>query len=320
MMSVSRADSLQLTDGLPEPELDNIPIRDTFVDQSLQRAMNTRNVKEISRTWNDHKAGAIIVSERDGETGPRYHVMDGGTRRNAKAQHLGDAAVRDGATIRALVYRDLSKQDEAKLFLVFNDERSNVPPSAKFYVALEAGIDPWVTLDKVLEKRSLAISNPPDPTTVDPNRSYVVSCPGTLVRICDTHGTDGASRALDYAFDAIDAAYPTFPDSVRYQGWLVEATALLYLWGERYDAVPDVDRLVAYLQKGVTTANIVSHTPDLLKNSVRTLAMASSGNMGHRARDLMIRIYNAHARGQGIPEPWNVPDVDEDEGDDEDLD
>jgi hypothetical protein len=318
-MPVTRADEYELSPDLDAPQLMEVPLQQTFVDPSLQRSLNLRNVNQIARAWNDHKGGAIIVSERaqDGAE-PTYHVLDGWTRRNGKAQHVGDAAVREGATIRALVYRGLSREDEAKLFLVFNDERSNVPPTAKFYVALEAGLPREANIDAVLAKRNLAISNPPDASQMRDGREYVISSPGTLLRIAMRYPAT-YEEALDFAFDAIDAAYPTFDASVRYQGWLIEAMTHLHAWTERYDAIPDPQRLAQYLHKGVTTANIVSHTPDLLKTTVRSLAFASSGNLGQRTRDIMIRIYNAHVRGTGIPEPWKVGDDDEefDETDDQ---
>lgn len=108
----------------------------TYIDQStlttdmrVQRPLDMRRVNELTKNYNPNRVGTIIVSER--YDGSRI-VIDGQTRLSAKRKS-GDHSL-----VHAQVYKGLSLEQEASMFLDYNNSK---PVSAidKFLVRVTEG-------------------------------------------------------------------------------------------------------------------------------------------------------------------------------------
>lgn len=108
----------------------------TYIDQStlttdlrVQRPLDSRRVNELAKSYNPERLGTVIISDR--EDGTKV-VIDGQTRLAAK-QKVGD----DGL-VHAQVYTGLTVEQEASMFLDYNNSK---PVSAidKFLVRVTEG-------------------------------------------------------------------------------------------------------------------------------------------------------------------------------------
>jgi len=129
----------------------------TFVDPLYQRDL-TSLVDEIATDFNPALVGTIILSERSGEkrvapfgpSGEVYATVDGQTRRAG--------AIEAGVTeLPALVYMELTRQDEASLFSLLQRKRRGMMTHERFKASLVAGEAEAVAINRVLKKHGYSV-------------------------------------------------------------------------------------------------------------------------------------------------------------------
>ena len=124
-------------------EMQEIPANLLEVDPGVQREVSPARVTKIANAFAEHSLGILVVSRRDnrgfadgsGSVQYRYVVLDGQTRLKAVRQVAGN----EETTIPLMcqVYRNLSRREEAEIFLSHND-RAAVRKIDRFRIALVA--------------------------------------------------------------------------------------------------------------------------------------------------------------------------------------
>jgi hypothetical protein len=129
------------------------------IDPSIQRDEERDEINRIVREFNPDALGVVTVSVRDvanpstGKPEAHWFLVDGQQRRAAcrEVQYQGK--------LRALVYRGLSKDQEAQLFLDLND-RKGVGPWSKFKARLEAGEEQALAIQLILDELEIPVGAP----------------------------------------------------------------------------------------------------------------------------------------------------------------
>src|SRR3990167_8375127 len=91
---------------------EDVPVKLIFVDPRYGRPLNQKAIEMLSANWSRQRAGVIYLSYR---TSGMYASLDGAHRRFACEEAEGPEA-----TLSALVFIDLTLEEEAELFLAFN--------------------------------------------------------------------------------------------------------------------------------------------------------------------------------------------------------
>ena len=120
-----------------------IPANELEVDPSVQRDISPARVKKIANSFAEHSLGILTVSRRESRgfadssnrTQVRYVVLDGQTRLAAVRLVAGTADT--SLPLLCQVYRNLSRPEEAEIFLSHND-RAAVRKIDRFRIALVA--------------------------------------------------------------------------------------------------------------------------------------------------------------------------------------
>lgn len=179
-------------------KLVQVPMIKLFVDGNVQREMNKQNVNDLASQWEWDSCLPLVGSKRsDGTT----HLVDG--------QHRYLALVELGYTgsVPVLVYEGLSLDQEAALFLSYNNTK-RVPLVDKYLVRLKANDGTTLTIQAVLDKLDLFVARNHTPRAVcsvkslyDVNRAY-------------------GPKVLERALIIIETC---FGDTGTFQGPLIEA-------------------------------------------------------------------------------------------------
>jgi hypothetical protein len=112
-----------------------------------QRALNATWVKEKSKVFDRNLMGTILVSFRNGQ----YYVIDG--------QHRTILAKRNGINeVMALVYNGLSYEEEAKLFVLTNTQKTRVTKIDRFNGEVEAKDTDVVEMKNIIENNGFRTS------------------------------------------------------------------------------------------------------------------------------------------------------------------
>lgn len=113
------------------------------VDLEVQRGLKQARVEELAKNWDADGVGVITVSRRELKPGVTGDFIVDGQHRWAAAKRVGQAK------IRAEVYTDLSRSDEAALFRVRNNTKV-VSTYDKFRVRLVEGDKVALDLERML--------------------------------------------------------------------------------------------------------------------------------------------------------------------------
>lgn len=113
------------------------------IDPSVQRMQDARRITKIANEWTDEAVGILTVSHRTGPHGSwrgeeEYVIIDGQTRYLALLERKGEDT---RESLRCDVYEELTKEEEAALFLMHNDRKAILPRDL-FRLSLVAG-EPW---------------------------------------------------------------------------------------------------------------------------------------------------------------------------------
>lgn len=116
-----------------------LPVDLLVLDEEYQRPEHSW--RQIATNWNDMLVGTIICSYRD----CRFYVIDGATRCRA-AKFLGKE------TINAIVYTDLTLEQEADLFARQDENKKLVTQSEKFNAHRVAKLADVLAIDAICKE------------------------------------------------------------------------------------------------------------------------------------------------------------------------
>lgn len=131
-----------------------VDVDDLVIVPECQRRLNQKRVDKIIAKFDPDLIGQVVVSEREDGT---LVLLDGQHRRSAIIQ-LRATGADIPSKVSAEVFTGLTKVEEAKLFLGFNN--AVVPPwSDKFLVRLTADDDVARALRDILHRNGWQVSN-----------------------------------------------------------------------------------------------------------------------------------------------------------------
>jgi hypothetical protein len=131
--------------------------KDLNVDPDVQRYRDEKQVAKLEREWDPLYAGTLVVSQRaDGS----LWVIDG-QHRAAAGQRVDPEVMLD-----AEIYTGLTKQAEARMFLSLNRDRKAPRPYDNFRVALAAGMEIELRMDRQVKACGLEMAASPSANKV----------------------------------------------------------------------------------------------------------------------------------------------------------
>lgn len=179
----------------------------------IQREAIQAWVRKLSRNFRREAIGVIYVSKRQDGT---LAMLDG--------QHRVLALIEMGQgeqPVDCLVYEGLSVDQEAELFLRFNDRRG-VAATDKFRVGVAAGREDCVAIASILDELHLQIAGAPMT-----NGNAPISCPAAMLSIYNRSGERGGDAALRCALRCAITAFGT--DGAALDGRIVGGLGELFL-------------------------------------------------------------------------------------------
>lgn len=130
-----------------EAKYQEIPIEYLRIDKSYQRPVNTNKINRLKKRYDPCAVGTLIVNQRNIEE-QVYYIIDG-QHRYAMGKLL------KFCTFDCEVIQGLSPEEEAKLFLELNSNRTQIISRDKVKARLSFGDPSLVQLQEMLTKRSL---------------------------------------------------------------------------------------------------------------------------------------------------------------------
>ena len=167
-----------------EKHLQWIPINQMRVSPQSQRELNQAWVDHIAANLDPEHLGNPTVSQRGGH----FWVIDGQHRVAAVRDALGE-----DQSMQCWLYRDLTEEQEAEVFLKLNNTRS-VDTFAKFRIGVKAGRDEECDIDRIVRAQDLRVSR----EKVD----GAIRAAGTLRKVYRHGGPNGLARTLRIVRDA----------------------------------------------------------------------------------------------------------------------
>ena len=163
-----------------------VKVSDLLIDYSYQRNPNPAKVAKIAKNFNYDALGVIIVSIR--ESGEMF-ILDGG-HRIAAMNLLG----KNAENVNALVYFDLTIEQEAKLFVSLNEERTK-PKKIDLHIASStSGNSDSIAIDNVLSANGLQLGDKP---------GYgIIRAVGTVQKIHEKIGSEKFGAVLRVLIEA----------------------------------------------------------------------------------------------------------------------
>jgi hypothetical protein len=168
----------------------DVPLSNVFVHFRMQpngyaRPVRPNRVKELVAKWDRQAVGVLLLSLRpDG----KMAVIDG-SHRVAAAMEVGVE------TMDALVYIDLSIEEEAKLYRQFGDYL-NQSALDKFHAGLTEGIRQYQEISAILVRQGLHIPNTLGST------NGAIDAVDALINISTTYGNQMLQDTLALLCDA----------------------------------------------------------------------------------------------------------------------
>lgn len=167
-----------------EKHLQWIPVNQMRVSPQAQRDLNQAWVDHIAANLDPEHLGNPTVSHRSGH----FWIIDGQHRVAAVREALGE-----DQTMQCWIYKDLTEEQEAEVFLKLNNTRS-VDTFSKFRIGVKAGRDEECDIDRIVRAQDLRVSR----ESVD----GAVRAVGTLRRVYRNGGPNGLARTLRIVRDA----------------------------------------------------------------------------------------------------------------------
>lgn len=201
-----------------------VNVSDLYLDTTYQRLPNEVKVSSIARNFDPDAFGIIICSAREDNV---IAIIDGG-HRVAALRLLG----LENKTVNALVYFNLSIEDEARIFTLINQDRTKPKTSDIFKAQVAANDQQAIGLNSILSSLGLKAGNAPG--------NGIVRGIGTLKEIYKNAG----HLNTQYSLTSLKNAFGEHSSSFN-----VDAVTALAIIFKKYGASIDGDRLVTALKK-----------------------------------------------------------------------
>lgn len=200
-----------------------VRVADLMIDYSYQRTQIKSKVTKIVNTFDANLLGVFVCSMR--ENG-QIAIIDGGHRYSALMTR-GMA----NATVNALVYFGLSREQEARIFALINSEHTKPHPAEIFKAGVVSGDTLTREINAILQKHDMNVGQGP--------QNGNIRAVATLKRVYKNAG----SEVLDKTLETIKLAYGM--QSANYRDQLISALGFLY---NRYGNQINVKRMAKVLQ------------------------------------------------------------------------
>lgn len=201
----------------------NVKPNDLKIDMSYQRQVSPDRVNSIVRSFNKNAIGVITLSIR--ENGDLY-IIDGQHRVEAlKSLGLGEDDV------NAIVFFDLSVEQEAELFYIMNDGRTKPKKFDLHKASSASGNSVAQDIDDVLAAYNLKVGDRPG--------DGIVRAVGTLHKVYSKIGKQKLSDVIKILLDANGRS------SSAFQAEYITAVAALLIQYKELDH----NKLVSALQR-----------------------------------------------------------------------
>lgn len=253
-----------------------VNLAELHIDPTVQReeGVDTRRVMRMAHDFDPQALGVIIVSQR--EDGAKI-VLDG-MHRCAGAR---EAKHRD--PLNAIVYTGLSREDEAALFLRYNNKKD---PSAvsKFRARLVMGDPVAADIAAILDRHGWEITS---------NGADGAAHAATAIELVYVKGAGALKvgaypEVLDKTFGTLTSAWGH--DETSAHQHIVAGIAQLYA---RFGTAVDVDKLVRELQ-GTTARRLVGQA--------KALRDAQGGTVPAALAKYLTSMHNRRKRTGLLPE------------------
>jgi len=253
-----------------EARLRWVSIEQMKVSPRAQRDLVQARVDRISSAFDLEQVGTPTVNLRDGA----WYIIDGQHRVEALRQiGWGDQQ------IQCWAYEGLSEQDEAEKFLKLNDVLA-VHAFARFRVAVRAGRDDEVAIDRIVQAAGLRISQD--------KGDGAISAVGTLLRVY--HRSDEATLAR--TLEVIREAY----GDPGLEAAVIDGVGLLC---QRYNGDLDLESAVSRLARAHGGVNA-------LLGRAENLRKQTGNRRGHCVAAAAVEIINAGRGGKKLPSWWRA--------------
>lgn len=253
---------------LRKSSIQSIPFRNLTLDPRAQRAVVGPQLKRLVKNFDLDKVGILTVSVRDGIP----YVVDGQHRwRAAVEKGLGDTKV------KCEVFRDLSLEQEAALFLSRNDA-ALVSAIDKFRVGLTKKDQDCLGVKAILDDYGCEVGT---------KAAYgCVSCPDTVLRIY--RGDNGV--LLREVLDTVTNSWGTGGDALEHT--VLKGTSQVL---SRYNGEIDRAQLVKKLAKYPGGAS------GLIGNARGLSRMKPGLSVTKAAAESILDTYNKGRRSGALP-------------------
>jgi hypothetical protein len=251
--------------------LRTIKLGEVRVSPTGQRELNSARVNKIVDSLDMDLIGTIEVSYRDGF----YWVIDGQHRFNALKEFFGEGY--EEWEITAWCYFDKTEEEEAELFLRFNDSLA-VDAFAKFKVGVSAGRAAESDVDRIVRSLGLKVARSQD--------NGAISAVSSLMKTYNRYGPTGLAQTLW-----------TIRESFGDRGFEAVIIDGIGLFRARYEGRIDADKLVTKLSRTLGGVKGVLNRANLIREKTgQTVPQCVAA--------AITDIYNAGQRGSASLGSW----------------
>lgn len=246
-----------------------LPISKMIIDSRLQRGLDWRRVNKMAVEFDRDAVGTITVSERPNGV---YHIIDGQHR--VEALRIAEG---EDAKVDCRVFHGLNKEDEARLFRLYNNT-AKLLALTKFLVRIEENEPVAITINKILEDHGWRVK-----------AGTGEGCFAAVSAIEKIWNRD--AEAVDRTIAAVTRAWGHNSSAV--QGSIVEGIGMVFA---RYLDEIDDKTLVERLSQ-------FEGGPETFLGKARGVHGAYNASVPSAVADLTVEIYNRYKRTKALP-PW----------------
>lgn len=228
-----------------------VKVSELLIDYTYQRSPIKAKVNKIAKNFDPDLLGVIICSMRESGV---VAVIDGSHRVHALLQK----GLKD-SVMNALVYFDLTIEEEAKIFALMNQEHTKPNPAEIFKAGVVAGDQETIEINNIINKLGLKIGVGPGD-----NKLRAIS---TVKRVYRNAG----GNVLFSTLSSIKQAYGD--SSAVMRDVLISAVAIVF---NRYGDQVDIDRMVNTLRKFGNPTSLIANAQSMMNgrvNQVTTTAL-----------------------------------------------
>lgn len=195
---------MSATDNAWPYRFEVIPLKHMFTDE-YQRKLSSF-VDKIAADWDPALVGTLVLSQR---SKTRYALIDGQTRaEGARRNNIKE--------LPAVVYTDLTVQQEAELFAKFQTQRRAMHSADRFKAEVISGHETAVKIDEITRKHGYVVHS----NTATVNGLTPINAPAALEYVYrgakdKRAATRPSPELLERTLETITKAWPKKPESAR---------------------------------------------------------------------------------------------------------